>query len=96
MLFCGTVSPVVPPFVFLSEGNMNLEEMIEKEHRIIQILYEAKTIQTLPWHMKMAYWYKVLKPILLKCVGFGAENPELNTTESYDIIYQLCLKLADM
>jgi hypothetical protein len=39
------------------------------------------------WFCANDWWYDCFKPWLVKQVGFGADQPELRTTEVYDVAY---------
>lgn len=74
---------------------MTFEEILQKEPRLIPIKDEAIRIgkTKLDRYQKDKLWYHGLKHQMMKYVGFGADNPELTSTDSYDTVYMSLIKL---
>jgi len=77
---------------------MNLEEILLKEPRLISVMAEVFTVKNTPLstHEKDRYWYQILKPRMMRLVGFNCDNPELSTSEVYDKVYQFLINLMDI
>jgi len=75
---------------------MKFEEILLSEPELIQMIYEGYSLRHCPWSIKNTYWYKILKPKMVKLVGFSADDQALATCEAYDTIYQFFIKLMDM
>jgi hypothetical protein len=74
---------------------MTFDEIIKKEPRLIPIRDEAIRIgkTNLPRFKKDKLWYHGLKHQMMLYVGFGAENPELVSTDAYDTVYMELIRL---
>jgi len=75
---------------------MNLNQIAFIEIRLIPLFLKAKEARPLAYDIKNKYWYKILKPEMLKLVGFDAENAELRSTEIYDKVYFYCMELMGL
>jgi len=75
---------------------MDIKEIEEKEPALTAIFNEAISVKSLSYSEKHYYWYKKLKPRMLKLVGFSSKNDELTSTEIYDKVYFHCLDLMGM
>jgi len=75
---------------------MKFEEILLEEPDLIPMIYEGHSLRHCPWSVKNQYWYKILKPKIVKLVGFSADDQSLATTEAYELVYQFFIKLMDM
>jgi len=75
---------------------MDIKEIEEKEPALTAIFNEAISAKSLPYSEKNIYWYRILKPRMLKLVGFSSKNDELTSTEIYDKVYFHCIKLMEL
>ena len=75
---------------------MTFDEILLSEPDLIHMIYEANSLKHCPWSVKNTYWYKILKPKMIKIVGFSADDQSLATTEAYELVYQFFIKLMDM
>lgn len=71
---------------------MEIKEILQEEPRLIAIFNEAKKVEGHFWK-RNDYWYKRLKPRMIKLVGIGCKNTKLKSTDVYDSVYFLCIKL---
>jgi hypothetical protein len=74
---------------------MEIKEILEKEPLLLDIFSEAKAVEGAYWE-RNDFWYRKLKPKMLKLVGFNAENEELRTTGIYDKVYFYCMGLMSL
>jgi len=75
---------------------MDIKEIEEKEPALTTIFNEAISVKSLPYWEKNDYWYRKLKPRILKLVGFSSKNDKLTSTEIYDKVYFHCMKLMEL
>lgn len=75
---------------------MDFDKILLKAPSLMPMIYEAYQLQDRSYRVKNNYWYKVLKPRMLRCVGFSAEDPELATSEIYDKVYHFFIELMEI
>ena len=90
---CGPTPRFVRPLLYLMEDTMQLEEILLYESRLIPIINDAYHLAIMPTDIKNRYWYKILKPQMVKLVGFESDDDSLKSTEVYDMIYQFLIRL---
>ncbi|MGA2974706.1 MAG: hypothetical protein ABSF77_05285 [Spirochaetia bacterium] len=67
-------------------------ELCQKEPRLRALYYRARSIRddkSNPSFCANNFWVNELKPVLLGLVGWEAENPELRTSEAYELSYEV-------
>ena len=71
-------------------GRLTIGELLDLEPRLSDLLHDALQGEDKPDYCADEYWYREIKPRLLKIVGWYAEtdNEILKSSESYDISYQ--------
>jgi len=77
-------------------SNSPINFYAQHEPRLITLKRECiRARNTIPKRYRNHYWYKVLKPLMSSCVGFGAEseNELLHSCEVYDCIYGECISI---
>jgi len=74
---------------------MKFDEILKKEPALIPLVNEARRIGKSKFSSinKNHLWYHDMKHRMMKCVGFGAKNKELTSTDIYDTTYQYLIKL---
>jgi hypothetical protein len=68
------------------------EVLCEKEPYLATLLAQARAVHddtSKPSFCANHVWVDVLKPQLLELVGWEARNPELRTSEAYDLAYDV-------
>ena len=76
---------------------MTLTKILNLEPKLIDLIKEGSTIlKEKDWYKRNEFWYKKLKPEMLKLVGFMARNPKLNSTDAYDIIYRFFIDFLEI
>ncbi len=73
---------------------MTFSEMAKIEPRLQALYNEVQQVKA----KKKAFcanrvWYKYFKPQLILLAGWNAKNPQLRTTEAYDVAYQAIYEL---
>ena len=80
-------------------SKLSFGEILLKEPRLISVINQAKEKKDITpsnYVEKNKFWYKVLKPKMIKLVGFGAENTELSSTEIYELTYRFFIELLEI
>jgi hypothetical protein len=64
-------------------------ELCRREPRLATLERDVQAVKDTggPWFCANDHWYGSFKPRLVRLVGFGADEPELRTTEAYDVAY---------
>jgi len=75
---------------------MDFDKILLKAPQLIPMIYEASQLTDVSYNIKNRYWYKVLKPKMIKIVGFEAESKELASCEAYDKVYRFFIDLMVM
>ena len=76
---------------------MDFQTALLKEPRLVYLIYDANFyFGTVENDEKNRVWYEHYKPRMLKLVGFGAENKDLNSTEVYDMFYKYFIDLMEV
>jgi len=75
---------------------MDFDKILLNEPRLISMIYDAYHLKGASVNSKNNYWYKVLKPKMVKLVGFSADNQELNSTGIYDKTYRFFIDLMEI
>lgn len=74
--------------------DITFDSLVKIEPRLYLLLKEAQQYRIEHYERSpngyLDTWYKVIKPKLVKLVGYSAEGPEpeLHTSRAYDICYQ--------
>ena len=67
---------------------MTFEEIAKLEPRLKQLYNEARQVKaTSEYFCANEVWYNEFKPRLMRLAGWHAANPELRTSEAYDLAY---------
>lgn len=72
---------------------MDFDKVLLKAPGLVPMMNDAFHMRNAPPISKNRYWYRILKPQMVKLVGFSAVHPELTSTEIYDKTYQLFIGL---
>jgi len=74
---------------------MDLQQILKEEPIINDLLIEAKNVgkSKLSRKDKDLYWYHDMKHRMMSIVGFNCDNPKLQNSDSYDVVYQKLIKL---
>lgn len=75
---------------------MDMEKIMFKEIRLVSLFIKANAARNFSYDIKNKYWYRVLKPEMMKLVGFEADKKELRTTEIYENVYSYCMSLMEL
>ena len=80
------------------DKELSLKEILLEEPRLLDLMNDGFKFSQheQDFWKKSEYWYKCLKPKMLKLVGFQAENRNLKDCLTYDEIYMFFVKLMDM
>jgi hypothetical protein len=69
---------------------LTIGKILSLEPRLSDLLHDARLGENKPDYCADDYWYKQIKPRLVKLVGWYADsdNEILSTSEAYDMTYQ--------
>jgi hypothetical protein len=72
-----------------AELDLPFRELCRREPRLATLERDVRSVTDNggAWFCANDWWYGRFKPRLVKLVGFGADEPELRTTEAYDVAY---------
>jgi hypothetical protein len=64
-------------------------ELCRREPRLAALERDIRAVKDNGgrWFCANDWWYGSFEPRLVQLVGFGAEQPELRTSETYDVAY---------
>jgi hypothetical protein len=75
---------------------MNLQDIIVKEPRLIQLIDACHHLSVIPdseYWLKNEIWYKIVKPRMSKLVGWNCDDDEFKESEIYDMVYTTLTKI---
>lgn len=75
---------------------LTFDEILLKEPRLIGVInqaYEFKEDLGKGEVARNKFWYKVLKPQMIQFIGFGSKNKELQSTDTYELVYRFFIEL---
>jgi hypothetical protein len=78
---------------------MNFHEIVKIEPRLndLKVTAQICALSTaLSTHEKDRFWYRVLKPQMLRLVGFAASEPALQNTAAYDSAYREFIRILEL
>ncbi len=73
---------------------MEFDKILLEEPLLIPLIYKAHCFSDTSSTKRMRYWYKELKPEMVKLVGFHCNNNRLATPEIYDKVYRFFIELV--
>ena len=75
---------------------LTFDEILLKEPRLIGVINQANEFKQKLGKGEVErnrYWYKVLKPQMIQLIGFGSKNKELQSTDTYELVYRFFIEL---
>jgi len=64
------------------------EEIAEKVRILNQLELLCDAVASANWERSRQIWYEIIKPVVVKNVGFDNGSDEFNSTEDYETVYE--------